>query len=131
MTSQLSDAYKVENQDHDKIISPEETIKNFKNNSIKAGLNILKETRRIDNGRLDIPVYFSVCGHDAHALTGTKKQMGKGTTPILAEASAVMELAERFSLYRFKTASEKLKKSDKKQCGVPPALLPHCRLGPG
>jgi len=110
MTSQLSDAYKLENQDHDKIISPEATIENFKNNANKAGLNILKETRRIDNGRLDIPVYFSVCGHDAHTLTGTKKQMGKGVTPTLAEASAVMELAERFSLYRFKTAPENIKK---------------------
>ena len=106
MTSKLSDAYKVENQDHDKTISPRETIENFKKKSVKAGLNILKETRRIDNGRLDIPVYFSVCGHDAQALTGTRKQMGKGISPILAEASAVMELAERYSLYSFKTAAE-------------------------
>ncbi|SMC68985.1 ribosomal protein S12 methylthiotransferase accessory factor [Desulfocicer vacuolatum DSM 3385] len=119
MTSKLSDAYKLEKQDHDKIISPEATIENFKNNTAKAGLNILKETRRIDNGRLDIPVYFSVCGHDAHVLTGTKKQMGKGVSPILAEASAVMELAERFSLYRFKTAPENIKKETQENASSP------------
>ncbi|RLF58164.1 MAG: hypothetical protein DRN37_05375, partial [Thermoplasmata archaeon] len=61
----------------------------------------LEETVRIDNGRLDIPVYFSVCGRDAEAVIGTKKQMGKGGTPQQAEASAVMELAERFSFFSF------------------------------
>ena len=119
MTSKLSDAFKIANQDHDKIVSPEETIENFKHKSTKAGLNILKETRRIDNGRLDIPVYFSVCGHDAHALTGTRKQMGKGITPILAEASAVMELAERFSLYRFKTSPGNIKKQTRNTVTTP------------
>ncbi|MBW2616122.1 MAG: YcaO-like family protein, partial [Deltaproteobacteria bacterium] len=64
-------------------------------------LDILEETVRIDNGRLDIPVYFSVCGRDAEEVIGTKKQMGKGGTPHQAEASAVMELAERFSLFSF------------------------------
>ncbi len=119
MTSKLSDAYKVENQDHDKTISPQETIENFKLKSMKAGLNILKETRRIDNGRLNIPVYFSVCGHDAHDLTGTRKQMGKGVSPILAEASAVMELAERYSLYSFKTAAENNKKRVRNRVTAP------------
>lgn len=101
MTSPLSDAFKLPDSEHDKIISPENTIENFKVRSSSAKLNILKETRRIDNNRLGIPVYYSVCGHDASCLTGTKKQMGKGVTPALAEASAVMELAERFSLYSF------------------------------
>ena len=35
------------------------------------------------------------------SVTGTKKQMGKGATPQQAEASAVMELAERFSFFSF------------------------------
>jgi len=56
---------------------------------------------RIDNGRLDIPVYFSICGQDAYKVIGTKKQMGKGATPHQSEASAVMELAERFSFFSF------------------------------
>ncbi|MBW1827936.1 MAG: YcaO-like family protein, partial [Deltaproteobacteria bacterium] len=64
-------------------------------------LDILEETVRIDSGRLDIPVYFSVCGPDAEAIIGTKKQMGKGGTPHQSEASAVMELAERFSFFSF------------------------------
>jgi len=64
-------------------------------------LDILKETVRIDNGRLDIPIYFSVCGSDAEEMIGTKKQMGKGGTPNQSEASAVMELAERFSFFSF------------------------------
>jgi ribosomal protein S12 methylthiotransferase accessory factor len=34
-------------------------------------------------------------------MTGTAKQMGKGATPVQAEASAIMELVERFSLYGY------------------------------
>ena len=67
----------------------------------KAKLDILKEVRRIDNGRLDIPVYFSVCGEDALKTIGTKKQMGKGSTPEQSRASACMELAERYSFFSF------------------------------
>ena len=67
----------------------------------RLNLSILDETVRIDNGRLDIPVYFSVCGEDAARLTGTSKQMGKGATPVQAETSAVMELVERYSFYNF------------------------------
>jgi ribosomal protein S12 methylthiotransferase accessory factor len=67
----------------------------------KIDLDILKSTLRIDNGRLNIPVYFSTCGVDAVNIIGTKKQMGKGGTPQQAEASAVMELAERFSFFSF------------------------------
>lgn len=101
MTQLLSDAFKLPDSEHDKTVSPEETIRQFKVRAKTAKLNILKETRRIDNNRLGIPVYYSVCGHDASCLTGTKKQMGKGVTAALAEASAVMELAERFSIYSF------------------------------
>ncbi len=97
----LHDAFKTFTLDQDKILAPEETIKQFRKKTNKLNLNILKETRRIDNGRLDIPVYFSVCGHDAVSVTGTKKQMGKGGTPEQSEASAVMELAERFSFFSF------------------------------
>ncbi len=101
MTQLLSDAFKLPDSEHDKTVSPEETIRQFKVRAKTAKLNILKETRRIDNNRLGIPVYYSVCGHDVSCLTGTKKQMGKGVTAALAEASAVMELAERFSIYSF------------------------------
>jgi len=97
----LKDAYKGYTLDQDKILTPEETVRRFKEKLKTVDLNILEETIRIDNGRLDIPVYFSVCGRDAFEIIGTKKQMGKGGTPHQSEASAVMELAERFSFFSF------------------------------
>ncbi len=102
---QFQDCLKKFTIDQDKAISPEETLKNFYAKVDSLDLKILNEVRRIDNGRLDIPVFFSVCGEDAHALTGTKKQMGKGASPIQAEASACMELAERFSFFSYKNNS--------------------------
>lgn len=102
---QFNDCFKTFTVDQDKAITPEETLINFYAKVESLDLKILNEVRRIDNGRLDIPVFFSVCGEDAHALTGTKKQMGKGASPIQAEASACMELAERFSFFSFKNNS--------------------------
>ncbi len=97
-----SDAFKsADVADQDKVLSPAETVRRFHQRLAGLDLDILAEAVRIDTGRLDIPVYVSACGADAMALTGTKKQMGKGATPAQAEASAVMELAERFSLYAF------------------------------
>ncbi len=103
MTSKvvLRDAFKRFTYDQDKVLTPEETVRRFKDKLKEVDLDILEETVRIDNGRLDIPVYFSVCGQDARKMIGTKKQMGKGGTPQQAEASAVMELAERFSFFSF------------------------------
>ena len=97
----LKDAYKQYTHDQDKIFKPEETVKRFKEQLKKANLDILEKTVRIDSGRLDIPVFFSICGDDALEIIGTKKQMGKGGTPEQSEASAVMELAERFSFFSF------------------------------
>jgi len=97
----LKDAYKGYTLDQDKIVTPEETVRRFREKLKAVDMDILDETVRIDNGRLDIPVYFSVCGRDAEEVIGTKKQMGKGGTPRQAEASAVMELAERFSFFSF------------------------------
>lgn len=98
---ELKDAIKGYTYDQDKIMSPEETVARFKEKTAGLNLNILSRTRRIDNGRLDIPVFFSECGTDAINVIGTKKQMGKGGTPEQSEASAVMELAERFSFFSF------------------------------
>lgn len=97
----LQDAFKRFTLDQDKIFPPEETVKRFKQKLEQLNLDILESTVRIDNGRLDIPIFFSYCGKDARVLTGTRKQMGKGATPQQAEASAVMELAERFSFFSF------------------------------
>jgi ribosomal protein S12 methylthiotransferase accessory factor len=98
---ELKDALKRYTFDQDKVLAPENTVKRFKERLKKINLDILKRTIRIDNGRLDIPIYFSLCGTDAHNIIGTKKQMGKGGTPSQSEASAVMELAERFSFFSF------------------------------
>ncbi|MGE5838454.1 MAG: YcaO-like family protein [Deltaproteobacteria bacterium] len=97
----LKDAYKGYTLDQDKVITPEETVRRFRAKLKELDLDILERTLRIDKGRLGIPVYFSVCGKDALEVIGTKKQMGKGSTPQQSEASAVMELAERFSFFSF------------------------------
>ena len=103
---ELKDAKKGYTYDQDKIMSPEETVKRFKERTAALDLDILSQTRRIDNGRLDIPVFFSECGADAQRVTGTNKQMGKGGTPEQSEASAVMELGERFSFFSFVNKEE-------------------------
>ncbi len=87
--------------DQDKACTPEETVARFQERLRTTNLDVLKEIRRIDNGRLDIPVYFSVCGEDARRIIGNKKQMGKGSTPAQSRASACMELGERFSFFSF------------------------------
>ncbi len=100
-TIRLSDCRKAYTYDQDKACTPEETVARFMDRLKEADLDILKEVRRIDTGRLDIPVYFSVCGRDALNTIGTKKQMGKGSTPEQSRASACMELGERFSFFSF------------------------------
>jgi ribosomal protein S12 methylthiotransferase accessory factor len=97
----LNDAVKKVTSDQDKVLAPAETVKIFKQKMMQTGLNILEKAVRIDNGRLDIPVYISYYGPDARAVTPVRKQMGKGAAPEQAEASAVMEVAERYSFFNF------------------------------
>ncbi|MFO7931610.1 MAG: YcaO-like family protein [Thermodesulfobacteriota bacterium] len=113
----LKDAYKKYTDDQDKTVSPGETVEDVRRRFDALNLEILEETRRIDNGRLGIPVYYSVCGRDAKSLTGTAKQMGKGATAGQAEASAVMELVERFSFYSFSQNPQNFSKGTRKQMG--------------
>lgn len=87
--------------DQDKAVTPEQTLARVRQRLSSLPLSILAETRRIDSGRLGIPVYLSVCGHDAKAIMPTRKQMGKGATPAQAEASALMELMERYGFFSF------------------------------
>ena len=75
---EVKDAYKRYKHDQDKIFDPRETVARFREGLKKVDLDILEKTVRIDNGRLDIPVFFSLCGKDAQHIIGTKKQMGKG-----------------------------------------------------
>ena len=102
----LKDCFKHYTLDQDKFCSPTETVERFTKRLEELKLDVLEEVKRIDNGRLDIPVYFSVCGKDALHIIGTKKQMGKGSTPEQARASACMELAERFSFFSFMKNSD-------------------------
>ncbi|MBT7260313.1 MAG: YcaO-like family protein, partial [Desulfobacula sp.] len=114
---ELKDALKGYTYDQDKIMSPQETVARFKEKTAKLNLDILSQTRRIDNGRLDIPIFFSECGADAKNVIGTKKQMGKGGTPEQSEASAVMELAERFSFFSFVQKEDNFFYSTPKELG--------------
>ena len=114
---ELKDAIKGYTYDQDKIMSPQETVARFKEKTARLNLDILSQTRRIDNGRLDIPIFFSECGADAKNVIGTKKQMGKGGTPEQSEASAVMELAERFSFFSFVKNEENFFYSTPKKLG--------------
>lgn len=88
--------------DQDKVCTPEETIAKLKQKLAEVKLDILNDVQRVDSGRLDIPVYFSVCGREAFEVIRTKKQLGKGCTPAQSQASACMELIERFSFFSFK-----------------------------
>jgi ribosomal protein S12 methylthiotransferase accessory factor len=97
----LKDCYKTYRHDQDKVRSPEATLSWARQRLQQVNLRILAQTLRIDSGRLGIPVYLSLCAEDATRYIGAKKQMGKGSTPAQAEASAVMELMERFSFFSF------------------------------
>ncbi len=97
----LTDSYKESGQAFDKVRTPEETLDWALSRFSSLGQPVLEEVKRIDKGRLGIPVFVSRYSPQASAITGTKKQMGKGVTEAQAKASAVMEIAERYSLFSF------------------------------
>ena len=88
-------------QDLDKALSPQETAKRVQEKLAASGLDVLATVRRVDVGRLGIPVYLSVCGNDARRIMPTRKQMGKGSSAEQARASAMMELMERYAFLAF------------------------------
>ncbi len=100
-TVEIRDCFKSHRHDQDKVRSPRETIEWVKDRLAHCNMDVMAKTQRIDTGRLDIPVYISLCGRDAARFTGTSKQMGKGASPLQSEASAMMELMERFSFFSF------------------------------
>ncbi|MFW5837193.1 MAG: YcaO-like family protein, partial [Desulfovibrionaceae bacterium] len=81
-----------------KAVEPAETVVRAREALDRLG-GVLAETVRVDTGRLGIPVFMSVAGPRARALLPGRKQMGKGSSPEQAEASALMELAERYSFF--------------------------------
>lgn len=98
---QLKDCFKVYTADQDKAAPPAETVARVKARLDEKCKGVLEETKRVDTGRLGIPVFLSICGPEARAVMPTRKQMGKGASPSQAEASALMELVERFSYFSF------------------------------
>lgn len=97
----LSPCAKGYTRDLDKTVSPTQTIARVRQCLEQTELDILAQTRRVDVGRLGIPVFLSICGVDACRIMPTRKQMGKGSSAEQAEASALMELMERFSFFSF------------------------------
>lgn len=83
----------------DKVIAPADTIQNVKDTLKRTQMQIVRDIIRIDSGRLDIPVY--VCRAGKNSNIPTPKTMGKGPTSEQSEASALMEMVERFSHANF------------------------------
>ncbi len=98
---ELKSCPKVYSKDQDKAVTPEETVARVKALLDEKCSGVLKCTRKVDTGRLGIPVFISECGDVARDIMPTRKQMGKGASVIQAEASALMELVERFSFFSF------------------------------
>ncbi|MFP4050039.1 MAG: tetratricopeptide repeat protein [Desulfovermiculus sp.] len=107
---ELSSCYKGYTRDLDKAFSPEKTVDHVRSVLERSGGGLLEKTQRVDTGRLGIPVYLSVCGPKAREIMPTRKQMGKGASPAQAEASALMEFIERYSLFSFLDLEDELKK---------------------
>ena len=55
-------------RDLDKTMSPAQTIARVRERLDSSRLDILSKTRRVDVGRLGIPVFLSVCGADARRI---------------------------------------------------------------
>ncbi len=97
----LQSCPKAHSLELDKAKSPADTVAHVRQRLQSLDLDILSSTTRVDMGRLGIPVFLSNCGADARRIMPTRKQMGKGASPIQAEASALMELMERFAFFSF------------------------------
>ncbi len=100
---QLLSTPKTYTFDLDKSCPPQETIDRVENLLASKNLALLQENKRVDTGRLGIPVYMSMCGEAARHILPVRKQMGKGATPEQARTSALMELVERYSYFSFWT----------------------------
>ncbi|BCS87416.1 YcaO-like family protein [Pseudodesulfovibrio sediminis] len=98
---ELKDCPKQFTTDQDKACSPVETVTRVKGLLAEKCAGVLAKTDRVDTGRLGIPVFVSECGPEARSIMPTRKQMGKGASPEQAEASALMELVERYSYFSF------------------------------
>jgi ribosomal protein S12 methylthiotransferase accessory factor len=91
----LGSCPKIHTVEIEKAISPRDTVRRVMDKLGGLELELVREIIRIDSGRLGIPVYICSAGKDCNIPT--PKTMGKGATPEQSEASALMEMVERFS----------------------------------
>ncbi|MFW5488252.1 MAG: YcaO-like family protein [Desulfovibrio sp.] len=98
---ELAHSLKGYTTDQDKAVAPKETVARVRELLETKHGGILESLERTDTGRLGIPVFISRFGPKALDLVPTRKQMGKGASPEQAEASALMELVERYSFFTF------------------------------
>jgi ribosomal protein S12 methylthiotransferase accessory factor len=98
---ELKSRLKAPGSNLDKVLPPEETVARVRELLGASGHDILAESLRIDTGRLGIPVFMSMASAKAAAVLPGRKQMGKGPSVIQAEASALMELVERWSFFTY------------------------------
>lgn len=97
----LQSCPKAYDRDLDKAASPSETIARVRKALKGYDEPVFAGARRVDAGRLGIPVYLGLCANAAKAVMPARKQMGKGSSPEQAEASAIMELMERYAFFSF------------------------------
>lgn len=97
----LESCPKMYERDLDKAAPPEQTLRNVSAALANVNLDIFAGAERVDTGRLDIPVYMGICGLDARAVMPARKQMGKGSSLAQAQASALMEVMERYAFFSF------------------------------
>lgn len=93
--------------DQDKVISPEETVKKVFNLLSNCDLDILQKIIRANTYKFDIPVYLAKGGVDfISVVNNSSHTWGKGVTHAQAQASALMELIERFSAFSYSYFSD-------------------------
>jgi len=83
----------------DKAVAPSDTVRRIKELLKSLSNHLVSDVARIDSGRLDIPVYVCNAGKDCNIPS--PKTMGKGPTADQSEASALMEMMERYSHANF------------------------------
>jgi len=86
----------------EKACFPSETIEKVLQRLYSTDKSILKEISKIDNlDRIGVPVYMCKVDEEIAISLGIDETFGKGITTEQAKASALMELAERYSNFSF------------------------------
>ena len=98
---QLNSAIKTYTYDQDKVISPYETVKKVYAAISSSGRDILTDLVRVPNP-FHIPMYLAKGGIDFIKTINLAHTTGKGVSNTQAQASALMEMIERFSSASYK-----------------------------